>query len=1149
MKADSDARDGDPGASNGQDDRTLERPVDPDMGASGPISSTGRGATRATMPDAHGAAAREARGLAAGAAPAGARPRSFDPPTREDADLAAMVGRRIGAYEITGLIARGGMGIVFAGRDTRLQRPVAIKALPRAFTDDLAQRARLRREAKLLASISHPNIATVYGLEQDDADYLVMELVVGSTLAERLARGRLAVVEALSLALQIGRGVEAAHEAALMHRDLKPSNVLLTRDGKVKVVDFGLARAVHPEADEGGALLASNVPPLSARTLTQPFVILGTPGYMSPEQIRGRNVDRRADIFAFGVILYECLTDAPAFPGETVADRLAATLEREPDMAAVPPEVPARAVDVLRRCLAKDPARRILHIGEVCLELEEVLLEVRAPRATFPSAPTPAPVGGAAAFAPAPARPASAPAPAPAGGGPAAPAPAGGGPAAPAPGGGGPAALAPAGGGPAALAPAGGGPAAPAPAGGGPAAPAPAGGGPAAAPPAGRASAPPPAGRASAPPPAGRASAPPPVAGRAAASSSSAAAPAPAGRTSVVPAPPSRASAAAAPAGRASVVPAPPRAAPRSSPRRLALAMAGAAAVGAVSAAGLTAALRAPPPAQPARQLDLLFPGPQAQLAKLRLAISDDGRRVVFGAAGPDGAFGLWSRSLDDGTTAPLPGTEDGWDPTLSPDGQWVAFYRGGELWKRRLVGGNSVKVAATAWSAGSTWGTDGALSFFAEWGKGLVRVPELGGEPQPVTAVRPELGDYAEALPCVLPDNRAVLFTSWDGKKITRIEVVELATGARSTVVNDGSTPRFARTPRGDHLLWERKGTIYAAPFDVAARRVAGPERAIVDGVLTDGADWAAFFDVSDEGTLVWVPGSIFQEESQLAWLGEGGATAPFAADVLPFAEPRFSADGKKLSVVLKQDVYAAFVREEGRGTFDRIVFDIDVQSAAISPDGAWLAFSSLRDGRFGAWVKSLASGDERRLTDALGSYAFGLDWSPDSQHVAVSMAPAGQQQRDIWVFSLSDPAEARSFIADAADDRYPRFSPDGRWLAYTSDDAAGRQVYVSSFPDGKVKRQISTRGGTEPTWAPDGARIYYRADGKLYAVPLSPGDARPVGPPTLVYDKPFGQADVDLRSYTVAPDGRILIIGPPPQRTQVTHLRAMLGWYSRLP
>ncbi|AUX41289.1 uncharacterized protein SOCE26_026990 [Sorangium cellulosum] len=1086
MKADSDARDGDPGASNGQDDRTLERPLDPDVLAPGPVSPTGRGATLAATPS--------ARDRAAGTGRADVRPRSFDPPTREDADLAAIVGRRIGAYEITGLIARGGMGIVFAGRDTRLQRPVAIKALPHASTDDLAQRARLRREAKLLASISHPNIATVYGLEQDDADYLVMELVVGSTLAERLARGPLPVLEALSLALQIGRGVEAAHEAALMHRDLKPSNVLLTRDGKVKVVDFGLARAVHPDADEAGALLASNTPPLSARTLTQPFVILGTPGYMSPEQIRGRNVDRRADIFAFGVILYECLTDATAFPGDTVADRLAATLEREPDMAAVPPEAPARVVDVLRRCLAKDPARRIPHIGEVCLELEEALREARAPRTTFPSAPTPAPVGGAAAFAPAPAGPAAAPA----GGGAAAPAPAGG---APAP----------------ALAASGG------------------------------AAAPALAGRASAPPPAGRASAPPP-AGRAAAIPSAVAAPAPAGRASAVPAPPSRASGAAAPAGRASVVPAPARAAPRSSPRRLVLAMAGAAAVGAAAASGLTAALQAPPPAQPARRLDLLFPGPQAQLAKLRLAISDDGRHVVFGAAGPDGIFGLWSRSLDDGTTVPLQGTEDGWDPTFSPDGQWVAFYRGGELWKRRLLGGNSVRVAATAWSAGSTWGTDGVLSFFSEWGKGLMRVPELGGELQPVTAVRPELGDYAEALPCVLPDNRAVLFTSWDGKKLTRIEVVELATGARATVVHDGSTPRFARTPRGDHLLWERKGTIYAARFDVAARRVAGPEHAIVDGVLTDGADWAAFFDVSDEGTLVWVPGSIFQEESQLAWLGEGGATTPFSADILPFAEPRFSADGKKLSVVLKQDAYAAFVREEGRGTFDRIVFDLDVQSAAISPDGAWLAFSSLRDGRFGAWVKSLASGDERRLTDALGSYAFGLDWSPDSRHVALSMALAGQSQRDIWVFSLGDPAEARSFVTDTADDRYPRFSPDGRWLAYTSDDAAGRQVYVSSFPDGKVKRQISTRGGTEPTWAPDGARIYYRADGKLYAVPLSPGDARPVGPPALVYDRPFGQADVDMRSYTVAPDGRILIIGPPPQRTQVTHMRVMLGWHNRL-
>ncbi|XXY51195.1 protein kinase [Sorangium sp. So ce269] len=1128
MKADSDPHAGDTGVPSREEGRALDPPEGSGARAAGPGSAGASGVLplaepapptpTGPRPPAPPSAEPLTRVDPARHFPGGAeddavegRRRAFEQPTLEDADLRAMVGRRVGAYEITGLLARGGMGIVFSGRDTRLQRPVAIKALPRAVTDDPGQRARLRREAKLLASISHPNIATIYGLEQDEADYLVMELVDGSTLSERLSRGPLPVAEALALSLQIGRGVQAAHEAALIHRDLKPSNVLLTRDGKVKLVDFGIARAVKPDADDGAA-------PLSAATLTLPFIILGTPGYMSPEQIRGRGVDRRADIFAFGVLLYECLTGEIAFPGETVADRLATTLEREPDMAAVPPEVPPRVVALLRRCLAKDPARRLPDIGDACRELEEALLQLRGSALAAPADTLAAP--GSAAAAPAPA--AAAPAPAAA-----APAPA-------------PAGAAAA----AARAPAGRSSAAPPPPAGRSSAAPP--------PPAGRSSAapPPPAGRpsAAAPPPAGRSSAAPPPPSRAAAALAgrAAAALAPAGRSSAVPPQP-----ALAPAGRSSAVP-PQPASPRAAPagrRRLALATAFAALAGAAASAGVLRALEAPAPAPPARQFDLLFPAPQAPLTRLRLALADDGSRVVFGAAGADGIFGLWYRSLEDGSAALLRGTEDGWDPTLSPDGEWVAFYRGGELWKRRVLGGNSERLSSAAWSAGVGWGTDGFVWFFPEWGRGLARIPAQGGEVQFISEVRPDLGDFAQVLPCVLPDNKAVLFTSWGGKKDTRIEALDLSTGARATVVQSGSTPRFARTPRGDHLLWERKGTIYAARFDVGARRVAGPEHAIVDGVLTDGTDYASFFDVSNEGTLVWVPGPVFHEESQLAWLADGGGTAPFIDDRLPFAEPRFSADGKKLSVVLKEDTYTAYVREEGRGIFDRVVFDNEVESAAISPDGAWLAFSGMREGRFGAWVKSLATGEERRLGDALGNFALGIDWSPDGRHIALSMSPDGRSPRDIRVFSLDDALQERELIVGPADDRYPRFSRDGRWLAYTSDEAGVRQVYVVSFPDGRVKRQISPREGTEPAWAPDGARIYYRAEGKLYAAPVSPVDARPVGPPVVIHDRPFGQADPDLQSYTVAPDGRILLVAPAPPRTQVTHMRVMLGWDQRLP
>src|ERR1700691_5595023 len=276
-------------------------------------------------------------------------------------------GTRLGPYEILAHISAGGMGEVYRARDTKLDRDVAIKVIPPALAQDPERLARFEREAKVLASLNHPNIAQIYGIEESNSvRALVMELVPGETL-----KGPLPVETALNYAKQIADALEAAHERGVVHRDLKPANIMLTPEGVVKVLDFGLA-AVAQSSDPSN--------PANSQTLTisptRAGMILGTAAYMSPEQARGKPVDKRADIWAFGVVLYEMLTGKPLFAGETVSDTLAQVLTKEPDWE----QVPAKVRRLLRKCLEKDPKKRLRDIGDVW-----ELLEESEPATTVPS--------------------------------------------------------------------------------------------------------------------------------------------------------------------------------------------------------------------------------------------------------------------------------------------------------------------------------------------------------------------------------------------------------------------------------------------------------------------------------------------------------------------------------------------------------------------------------------------------------------------------------------------------------------------------------------------------------------------------------------------------------------------------------------------
>jgi Tol biopolymer transport system component/predicted Ser/Thr protein kinase len=284
----------------------------------------------------------------------------------------------IGPYRVDRELGRGGMGIVYLGHDVRLDRPVAIKSLPEALSADPDRLARLEREARTLASLSHPNIAGIYGVEEvGSRRYLVLEYVEGETLDTRLARGPVGIDDAVEVAAGVARALEAAHEKGIIHRDLKPGNIMVTSGGDVKVLDFGLARAVDPpfsSATDSPTVLSPSPSP------TIPGAIMGTAGYMSPEQARGKPVDRRTDIFSFGCVLYELLTGVRPFSGETVSDAIGAVLHTDADLSRLPPATPPGVRRVLSRCLQRDRALRYRDIGDALLDLDDRGAEAPPPR-------------------------------------------------------------------------------------------------------------------------------------------------------------------------------------------------------------------------------------------------------------------------------------------------------------------------------------------------------------------------------------------------------------------------------------------------------------------------------------------------------------------------------------------------------------------------------------------------------------------------------------------------------------------------------------------------------------------------------------------------------------------------------------------------
>jgi eukaryotic-like serine/threonine-protein kinase len=884
-----------------------------------------------------------------------------------------LIGRQMGSYQILSLLGVGGMGEVYEARDTKLGRNVAIKVLPPGFVHDPERLARFQREARMLAALNHPNIATIYGFEQSDGVYyLVMELVTGETLAARLTGGPLRVEETLKIAGQIAEALEAAHEKGVIHRDLKPANVKVTPEGRVKVLDFGLAKAFAGDS----ALDISEAATLTAAG-TEDGRILGTPSYMSPEQARGKAVDKRTDIWAFGCVLYEMLTGKEAFRGETVADTLGGVLEREPEWQVMPATTPAKIRDLSRRCLQKDTQRRLRDIGDARIEIEEALT---APVVAEPTAS----VKGISAL------------------------------------------------------------------------------------------------------------------------------------------------------GR----------------RALILGLGALLLVAAVASLATWSLKPSPAPAsQPVSRTVIDLPLGQ-QLAGLEngpaLAISPDGSHLAY-IARQGGIQQIYIRAMDSLEAKPISGTEGAVNPFFSPDGQWVGFFTGGTLKKVSVSGGAVLALGVASAPRGANWGSQGVIAFAPSNNGVLQQVPSAGGVSQPLTGF--DKGDISHRWPEFLPGGKAILFVTGPNAinfTIGQVAVQSVATGERRNLVQGAMNPRYA--PSG-HLVYAQGGNLMAVPLDLQRLTTAGTAVSVVDGVRQSPVSGAAQYSISQTGSLVYISGAVQSAQSRLVWVSRNGAEQPLGAPAHAYAFPRISPDGRRVAVGITEQEAQTWLYDLSRETLTRLTFEGNYNLVAVwTPDGERIAFESNKEGPQNLfWQLADGSGGLERLTTSEFLHAP-TSWSPDGQLLAFfEVNPT--TQRDIWVLRMSD-RKAQPFLRTQFDEAVPRFSPDGRWLAYISNESGRYEIYVQPYPGPGGKSQISTEGGTEPAWNPNGRELFYRSRDKMMAVDIATQPSFAAGKPHMLFEGRYEPAPFPNTDYDVSLDGQRFLMLKPSEQEQAapTQINVVLNWLEEL-
>jgi Tol biopolymer transport system component/tRNA A-37 threonylcarbamoyl transferase component Bud32 len=878
---------------------------------------------------------------------------------RRSSAPALHAGQRLGTYTIVSSLGAGGMGQVYRARDEALGREVAVKVLPPEFTQDHDRLARFEREARVLAALNHPNVATIHGVErvpstgpnETATEAIVLELVEGDTLEERLSHGgRLALAEALGIAQQVAEALEAAHAKGIVHRDLKPANIKIRPDGVVKVLDFGLAKAVRTET---AALDVSHSPTVTIGA-TAEGVAIGTAAYMSPEQAAGRPVDGRTDVWAFGVVLYEMVTGRLPFRGDSAPELLAAIFSEAPALDGVPP--PARPV--IEKCLRKDPRRRWQSIGDVRLALEEGLAVHDLP--------------------------------------------------------------------------------------------------------------------------------------------------------------------------------------PRAGDRRLVMALAVVAAILLAAVALLVSGqFRASQPERLAARFTVPIPGGDA--SNVNFAVSPDGKNLAITAL-TDGKRHLYVRAADSLTAKLIPDTEGANYPFWSPDGTRIGFAVDRKL---RTVGTSGDAAFTLVDDVGGTfygasWHSNGTILFA---GQGLRSVDQSGGSP--VDLLVRDRGNPSH--PQFLPDGRAFLFTQADPRDASvnqGIFVGFIDGSPPRRLLDDRSKAEYVPPPAGDGpglVIFRHNGTLMARPFDAGNLTFAGSAVQVTPETVIsiNGYGPSVLFSTSPGGTLTYQPLAL----EQLVWVDRTGAVVERVGPPGEYRNFRLSPDGNSVAMDINifgngpssADVAKIDLR---RGILERLTVHGEADLVPVwSPDGSRIAFTSLRQGAFNPHLTTGPDSAEL-LADMGVRGGWPVDWSPDGRFVL-------WEGNGLWAIPVSRAEKPSQILTSNFRPRHAQFSPDGRWVAYSSIESGREEIYVQSVPPGR-RLVVTGTGGSGPAWRRDGRELFYVAgDGRLTAVPTTIGATSiEFGPPQSLFPARVGNFK---REYEASPDGERFLIATPvlPGGAAIT---VVLNWQTLL-
>jgi Tol biopolymer transport system component/predicted Ser/Thr protein kinase len=524
------------------------------------------------------------------------------------------------------------------------------------------------------------------------------------------------------------------------------------------------------------------------------------------------------------------------------------------------------------------------------------------------------------------------------------------------------------------------------------------------------------------------------------------------------------------------------------------------------------------------------------------LAISPDGTRLVY-AGGPGNlTTRLYVRAMDGLEARPIPGTEGGENPFFSPDGQRIGFItNGGKLVTVSLSGGAPANLAEVRFPGfyGASWGSQGIIVFVPQRNGPVLQISETGGEAKPLTHL--EKSEFAHAYPELLPGGKGMLFTALVGTT-ANIVAQSLTTGEHRVLTQSGEQPRYA--PSG-HLVYAQGDDLMAVPFDPQRLAITGAAVPVVHGILSSGG--VAQYSFSSTGALVYVPGSVQEAQSRLVWIDRKGAEQPVAAPAHNYVLPRVSPDGKRVAVNIEEADGQIWVYDVDRETLTRLTFEGGASIDPVwTPDGKRIAFKGADNRLF--WQPADGSTTAEALTSAeLAGNNVPGSWSPDGQVLAF-MEINRDTGYDLYTLPLKD-GKPQPFLRTASVETAPRFSPDGRFIAYASDESGRIEIYVRSYPGPGGKWQISSEGGSEPVWNPKGRELFYRAGNKMMAVDVTVQPTFSAGKPRTLFEGPYLPTPRSFPDYDVSPDGqRFLMLKPSEQTSSLTQIVVVQNWFEEL-